>query len=394
MAYINGNYALLPVEVETERGETVTGETILAVDTPVGGCDMQVKITGNIPRAMTQGESIGTVAQVWDESVNEKTWVNMGEIGSPTVYPNVVPVDNRTDLYVNIPAFYGAAACLLLTDGVTDYALYVCDYNGGEIYFYKDGNKLYLSYDGKTVLEYGIDTDVKIIGVSCNGEGFTDEKLDIYGCTFGVGVTVKRYGRNILDPMRFVSGATVGGITIKYLPDEDCFLLNGTATKTAYTDSFGMSIGMYAKNKRFTLSCKQVSGSINVLPDKYAVFYIGCSNNITGGATNFLSCDLRGKKSGSKICNDNYIYSSWFYISEGNSFDNYKVKIQLECTDNTSPSAYEKFIVPSEFTPESDGTVNGVTSLYPTSTLTVNTGGITIQATPANKRYFKIKRMR
>lgn len=164
-----------------------------------------------------------------------------------------------------------------------------------------------------------------------------------------------RYGRNILDPMRFVSGATVGGITIKYLPDEDCFLLNGTATKTAYTDSYEMSIGMYAKNERFTLSCKQVSGSINVLPDKYAVFYIGCSNNITGGATNFLSCDLRGEKSGSKICNDNYIYSSWFYISEGNSFDNYKVKIQLECTDNTSPSPYEKYEAPTELTPDSNG---------------------------------------
>ena len=164
-----------------------------------------------------------------------------------------------------------------------------------------------------------------------------------------------RYGRNIFDPTGWNEEETVNGITAKYLPDEGCFLLNGTATETASFDRYKRKVGIYAKGKRFTLSCRQISGSISIASGTNAVIYFGSSDNVTGSVNNFLSCDLRDGKSASLVCADNYIYSSWFFITRGNSFDNYKVKIQLECTDNTSPSPYEKYEVPVELTPDSDG---------------------------------------
>ena len=50
------------------------------------------------------------------------------------------------------------------------------------------------------------------------------------------------------------------------------------------------------------------------------------------------------------------------------------LQIQL----GTTATEYEPYITPTEYTPTADGVVNGVTSLYPNTTLTTNTNGVMI----------------
>ena len=63
-------------------------------------------------------------------------------------------------------------------------------------------------------------------------------------------------------------------------------------------------------------------------------------------------------------------------IKSGTTVENLVFKPQLEL--GTTATEYEPYITPTEYTPTADGTVNGVTSLYPNTTLTTDTNGILI----------------
>lgn len=58
------------------------------------------------------------------------------------------------------------------------------------------------------------------------------------------------------------------------------------------------------------------------------------------------------------------------------TYDNTIVKLQIELGDTATD--YEPYITPTEYTPDTDGIVEGVTSLYPTTTLTIDTAGAII----------------
>lgn len=65
------------------------------------------------------------------------------------------------------------------------------------------------------------------------------------------------------------------------------------------------------------------------------------------------------------------------YASYGTSITTYLKDIQLE--EGTSQTDYEAYLG-TTYTPEADGTVNGITSLSPTMTLLTDTAGVTIEA--------------
>ena len=72
-------------------------------------------------------------------------------------------------------------------------------------------------------------------------------------------------------------------------------------------------------------------------------------------------------------------YKNVNYSQETVSDTVYKVtlsNIQLELGDTATE--YEPYIAPTEFTPTADGTVNGVTSLYPNTALMTDTEGVII----------------
>lgn len=67
-------------------------------------------------------------------------------------------------------------------------------------------------------------------------------------------------------------------------------------------------------------------------------------------------------------------------------------KIQLEI--GNAPTEYNNYIQPTEYTPDADGVVSGVTSLYPSTTLMTDTDGALIDATynkDINKAFEEIK---
>lgn len=57
-------------------------------------------------------------------------------------------------------------------------------------------------------------------------------------------------------------------------------------------------------------------------------------------------------------------------------YNNFKDEIMVEL--GTTATDYEPYITPTDYTPTADGTVNGVTSLYPNTTLLTDTDGVII----------------
>ena len=63
-------------------------------------------------------------------------------------------------------------------------------------------------------------------------------------------------------------------------------------------------------------------------------------------------------------------------LSAGNTYTATYSDIQIEI--GNAVTDYEPFISPTEYTPTADGTVNGVTSLYPNTTLMTDKDGVLI----------------
>lgn len=73
------------------------------------------------------------------------------------------------------------------------------------------------------------------------------------------------------------------------------------------------------------------------------------------------------------VSTDGYIC---LVVSVARALDYYGNSIQIEL--GSKATAYEPYITPTEYIPTVDGTVNGVTSLYPNTTLMTDTDGVMI----------------
>ena len=156
--------------------------------------------------------------------------------------------------------------------------------------------------------------------------------------------------KNLFDASLWSNAITDSGLTIHYLPNEDCFLINGTAQTTM--DFAAQYINIPNEpNTAYVLSSKYVSGNIdrsNGVGDKYAVAYFGNGDTIDT-RNNWYDIDLQNKDvvKATKTNDKSYITKFWFYINQGIKFDNYKVKIQLEeGTTATSYEPYGKYKIP------------------------------------------------
>lgn len=140
---------------------------------------------------------------------------------------------------------------------------------------------------------------------------------------------------NLLHTDYFNESKTANGVTIQYLADEDCFLLNGTATgKVLITDTSFLIPN--ANNQPFTISAFYVSGNITIPTGAYAVAYIGKQDDSSVTTQiNFMDAKLRQNNTNStKICDKEYVKDFWFYITTGVALENYKVKISITKLEN------------------------------------------------------------
>lgn len=162
------------------------------------------------------------------------------------------------------------------------------------------------------------------------------------------------YDKNILNSTLWSTPITSRGLRYEYLPDNDCFLINGTATgESAPTKP----IGLYAIGSKFTLSVKYVSGSVTAGNDKSVNIFIQNSDTESGAGQAFVTNRLTNSDSVkvSDECDKAYLKAWGFYISKGVEFNNYKIRIQLEVGDVAT--SFKKFIEPIELTPDSSGKV-------------------------------------
>lgn len=306
---------------------------------------------------LKQGELIGTVSEVWDESIMNHSWQNEGELGSFSVYQNYVPVDNRTDLYVNIPAFAGASAGLLVTDGTVYRTYRACGYEGGEVYCRIENGEIYISYNGTQVINYSIEPNAKIIGVSCNGENFANNELTLYACEMGSGVKLYKGGKNLVKPGYYSPPSNTGGMEITLNPDGSV-TFNGTAEADKWFYFYtSPKLLKLPKGKYFLSGCPKGGGT--------TTYRLACSkgNDLGNGLAFELTTDTD--------------LALNFFVAKGQTFNNVTIRPQVEM--GSVGTEWEPYIEPTECVVNTDGTAN-VPSRYPSTRLFTDTDGVTIEA--------------
>lgn len=156
---------------------------------------------------------------------------------------------------------------------------------------------------------------------------------------------------NLFDPTLNFVPTTINGITVEYLEDEDVYVLNGTATSTNRVAYRFINIPI-VKGSYFSLSTEYVSGTVTrPNGNEYAVAYFGAADAVNT-SNNWATVNLR-ENDETKLnqqCNYDYITQFWFYVSAGVTFDNYKVKIQLqEGSKATEYEPYGKYKIELEY---------------------------------------------
>ena len=173
-------------------------------------------------------------------------------------------------------------------------------------------------------------------------------------------VKVSRYGKNLLPKIQSQSAS---GVTLSYT-DDGSYILNGTCTQSYnfVSKTIILHEGMY------TLSANNPShnGLAVALVQVYSYengknIYVE-DNRANGKMTLQLPY---GKK-----------YEFRIRVQEGINYNNFVIKPQLEL--GTTATAYEPYIEPTTYTPNADGTVEGITSISPTMTLLTDTEGAVI----------------
>ncbi len=166
---------------------------------------------------------------------------------------------------------------------------------------------------------------------------------------YGNSTQATRIGKNLFNPSAWSTAVTGGGLTVQYLEDQDCFLINGTATATTIVAAKYINIPSEV-NTSYVLSTQYVSGSIdrtNGESSKYAVAYFGNGDEINT-ANNWYEINMQNSdvNNSAKINSKSYITRFWFYVNKGVKFNNYKVRIQLE--KGTTATSYEEYgVMPS-----------------------------------------------
>lgn len=190
-------------------------------------------------------------------------------------------------------------------------------------------------------------------------------------------VEVIRYGKNLVDSTQYISPKTVNGVTVQYLPNEDVFLFNGTATAAArigYSQLIGACNG-----EQFTCTIIPLSGTVDKGNADYPpVIFFGKSETRTSAGTNNISFPFTNTKTSlTQRVSGKYLKDSWFWIGVGNVLNNYKVRIQFEHGDTAT--SYEPYKNRNVCSATETGVANTL-SVYPTVTMLTNTDGAIIEA--------------
>ena len=187
-------------------------------------------------------------------------------------------------------------------------------------------------------------------------------------------VKVSRCGKNLIPfPYRDLKlgTSTTNGIDFTVY-DDGSILINGTATSNTTKYLYQNATGLLGLKSGVT-----ISGSKNASDDiQQAIVYFTCNYYDSAGTMQVGVQASIVASAKTTITDDWKGLGIYLHIPSGKILNNLLIKPQLEI--GTTATEYEPYSAPIEYTPNADGTVNGVTSLYPSTTLTTDTNGVLI----------------
>lgn len=179
-------------------------------------------------------------------------------------------------------------------------------------------------------------------------------------------VKVTRCGKNLIPYPYATTTPTISGVTFTVQSDGS-ITANGTATANVVFEleydatMFTLPVGNY-----FLSGCPS-GGSTKS-------YFMAAAN---GAGINYDKF-LRDFGNGISVPSKGEKWKITIRIISGYTADNLVFKPQIEL--GSTATEYEPYKTPTEYTPAADGTVSGVKSLYPTTTLMNNTAGVIIDA--------------
>lgn len=191
---------------------------------------------------------------------------------------------------------------------------------------------------------------------------------------------VRVHGKNIFNPDLIAASYEDNGLTITRNGDE--ITINGTSTKALSCPIVNM-FQPINKGKIYTCTIYRISGSGDRL---VASFGLGMT---TGVRSEFYDCtSVAVNSSDYRTFTANYEYLTQFllFYNGGSTFDNLVCKIQLE--ENDVSTEYTPYIEPTtvtvtadgvNYTPEADGTVEGIPSTALSGGISTDNAEITVE---------------
>ena len=176
-------------------------------------------------------------------------------------------------------------------------------------------------------------------------------------------VKVSRCGKNLIPYPYISSTQTINGITFTVSSDGS-ITANGTATSNAYLGITSISTFYIPKGNYILSGCPSGGSSTT---------YSLAAVNGEGASYTKYKVDIGN---GISLSSSGEYWKIRCQVMAGQTVKNIIFKPQIEL--GTTATEYEPYITPTEYTPTADGTVNGVTSLYPNTTLTTDTDGVMI----------------
>lgn len=176
-------------------------------------------------------------------------------------------------------------------------------------------------------------------------------------------VKLKKQGKNLIPYPYAETTKTLNGIMFT---DNGDGSINLSGTSTGQVNFYFSQNLKLRKGKAYTVS---VSGNYSFTGSASLYIY-----NSTYGSLAYIALNDNNSYAFTPTEDINGI-NCYIVIPSGRTVSG-TVKPQLEL--GTAATEYEPYITPTEYTPNTDGTVEGVTSLYPTTTLTTDTAGVII----------------
>lgn len=195
--------------------------------------------------------------------------------------------------------------------------------------------------------------------------------------------TVIRTGKNLLNQSQY-GNYNNKGLSITYDSNDDSYTIDGQITSTLNTDiPLNPFIAVENDEKvKYAFLIEHIGGNIEYLSAQsvYAKVILRATDTPDGSSLsngfepkNMQENDMVVAKS----LNKKYISHIRFHITPNVKFTDFKIRLQLEKGDFATD--FESYVAPTEHTPDADGNVL-VPSVYPTTVLTTDTEGVSIEA--------------